>query len=315
MKISRIQIRDYRAIRSVDIDLHDANGMCVLAGLNGSGKTSVLEACMSTLNPAYQNIVRQDVRGSALGEVSLELVREENGDLIRLSNVANNGCYATVTGKGKSQALPMPIEDIQALRKLKMYYLSSWRAPRLVGGLGMTMGNGDPVQMVSSGENNLADIKQLLVNLQGYAGYASGKGMAGTVKKVFERLNMAWRRFYPDEEMEFLADIAGEMKFDIFLRKKDVEKPIPVDALSSGEIELFCLIAALILEQELRSRPYDFVFMDEPELHLNQVWHRLLLPVLLEVSPKSQFVVATHSEDIWNSVYESQRFFLKGGVL
>ena len=88
-----------------------------------------------------------------------------------------------------------------------------------------------------------------------------------------------------------------------------------MDALSSGEIELFCLIAALILEQELRSRPYDFVFMDEPELHLNQVWHRLLLPVLLEISPKSQFVVATHSEDIWNSVYESQRFFLKGGVL
>lgn len=179
----------------------------------------------------------------------------------------------------------------------------------------MTMGNGDPVRAVSSVENNLADIKQMLVNLQGYAGYASGKGMADTVKKVFERLNRAWRRFYPDEEMEFLADIAGEMKFDIFLRKKNVEKPIPVDALSSGEIELFCLIAALILEQELRSRPYDFVFMDEPELHLNQVWHRLLLPVLLEVSPKSQFVVATHSEDIWNSVYESQRFFLKGGVL
>lgn len=315
MKISRIQVRNYRAIRSVDIDLHDANGMCVLAGLNGSGKTSVLEACMSMLNPAYQNIVRQDVRGSALGEVSIELIREANGDLIRLSNVASGGCYATVTGKGKSQALPMPLEDIQALRKLKMYYLSSWRAPRLVGGLGMTMGNGDPVRAVSSVENNLADIKQMLVNLQGYAGYASGKGMADTVKKVFERLNRAWRRFYPDEEMEFLADIAGEMKFDIFLRKKNVEKPIPVDALSSGEIELFSLITALILEQELRSHPYDFVFMDEPELHLNQVWHRLLLPVLLEVSPKSQFVVATHSEDIWNSVYESQRFFLKGGVL
>ncbi len=315
MKILRIQVKGYRAIRSVDIDLHDANGMCVLAGLNGSGKTSVLEACMSTLNPAYQDIVRQDVRGSASGEVSLELVREENGDLIRLSNVSNKGCYATVTGKGKSQALPMPFEDIQALRKLKMYYLSSWRAPRLVGGLGMTMGNGDPVQAVSSVENNLADIKQMLVNLQGYAGYASGKSMADTVKKVFERLNRAWRRFYPDEEMEFLADIAGEMKFDIFLRRKGVEKLIPVDALSSGEIELFCLIAALILEQELRNRPYDFVFMDEPELHLNQVWHRLLLPVLQEVSPKSQFLVATHSEDIWNSVYESQRFFLKGGAL
>lgn len=315
MKISRIQVKGYRAIRSVDIDLHDANGMCVLAGLNGSGKTSVLEACMSTLNPAYQNIVRQDVRGSASGEVALEMIREENGDLIRLFSVANKGCYATVTGKGKSQALPMPIEDIQALRKLKIYYLSSWRAPRLVGGLGMTMGGGDPVQVGSSVENNLADIKQMLVNLQGYAGYASGKGMADTIKKVFERLNKAWRRFYPDAEMEFLADIAGEMKFDIFLRKKDVEKPIPVDALSSGEIELFCLIAALILEQELRNCPYDFVFMDEPELHLNQVWHRLLLPVLQEVSPKSQFVVATHSEDIWNSVYESQRFFLKGGAL
>ena len=54
------------------------------------------------------------------------------------------------------------------------------------------------------------------------------------------------------------------------------------------------------------------MLIDEPEQHLHVQWHRQILPALRELSPTTQFLVATHSEEVLDSALSYERFILVG---
>lgn len=321
MKIKSIKIENFRAIQSLEVKSTISDGMLLFGGRNGSGKTSALEAIMWALG----NGLREQTRG---------LLPKQNC-LVELfvDNLNGQECTVKATRNGRiveaSQNVDGPEashkQDRTILSSVSAFYFSSWRIPKRVGPVGLTLGKkGKRPQQKDF--NALWNLKQSLVNFKGAVGFRSGVWREDRVTEMFERLNRAWSRFYPDGEERFHAEICNpdasdahnpssdeELGFDVFLSRQSVGAPIPIDDLSSGEIELLCFIGTILLEEYRRNRPFDFVFLDEPELHLNRAWHRLLVPVLREISPQTQYFIATHSEDVWNSVYEEQRVLLKGG--
>ena len=60
---------------------------------------------------------------------------------------------------------------------------------------------------------------------------------------------------------------------------------------------------------EAKEKP-QLVLMDEPELHLDPAWHTLFVRSMRESFPGTQFLLATHSPDIYDSVYSFQRRLL-----
>ena len=67
-----------------------------------------------------------------------------------------------------------------------------------------------------------------------------------------------------------------------------------ISALSSGERHLLVLLTIFVIEGNRRQ-----IFMvDEPELSLNMNWQRKLLPLLSELAPNAEIVVASHSPSI-----------------
>ena len=67
-----------------------------------------------------------------------------------------------------------------------------------------------------------------------------------------------------------------------------------ISALSSGERHLLVLLTIFVIEGNRRQ-----IFMvDEPELSLNMIWQRKLLPLLSELAPKAEIIVASHSPSI-----------------
>ena len=52
------------------------------------------------------------------------------------------------------------------------------------------------------------------------------------------------------------------------------------------------------------------IFVDEPELHLDPQWHRLILRSLMRLQPRAQLVVATHSPEIYDAAASYERHFL-----
>lgn len=80
------------------------------------------------------------------------------------------------------------------------------------------------------------------------------------------------------------------------------------DGLSSGQKEIVTTL--FLIWNETLAHPA-LVLIDEPELHLNAEWQREFLRHLLALAPKNQYILATHSEDIFASVSEERRVLLE----
>ena len=79
------------------------------------------------------------------------------------------------------------------------------------------------------------------------------------------------------------------------------------DGLSSGQKEIISTL--FLVWYHTKERP-SVVLIDEPELHLNAQWHRSFVGKLFELAPGNQYIVATHSVDVMDSVDEDRRVIL-----
>lgn len=79
------------------------------------------------------------------------------------------------------------------------------------------------------------------------------------------------------------------------------------DALSSGQKEIVSTL--FLIWNETRHRP-SLVLIDEPELHLNAEWQREFIYQLHALAPQNQYILATHSEEIFASVSSDRRVLL-----
>ncbi len=79
------------------------------------------------------------------------------------------------------------------------------------------------------------------------------------------------------------------------------------DGLSSGQKEI---ISTLFLIWHYTKDMPGIILIDEPELHLNVEWHRGFIQSLFEMAPQNQYIIATHSEEIFSSVPDERRILL-----
>lgn len=83
------------------------------------------------------------------------------------------------------------------------------------------------------------------------------------------------------------------------------------DGLSSGQKEIISTL--FLIWYHTRMQP-GIILIDEPELHLNPEWHRSFFHQLYRLAPRNQYIVATHSEDIFSAVDKNQRILLAPDV-
>jgi predicted ATPase len=74
---------------------------------------------------------------------------------------------------------------------------------------------------------------------------------------------------------------------------------VPFDTLSSGQKEI---ISTLFLIWEATRDCPSVVLIDEPELHLHQEWHDDIMRALFRLNLPNQYIIATHSQRIAESV-------------
>ncbi len=96
-------------------------------------------------------------------------------------------------------------------------------------------------------------------------------------------------------------------KVDIRIQPKNGGDSFSFDGLSSGQKEM---IATLFLIWRNSQEYPSIVLIDEPELHLNAEWHVDFVDQLRKLAPVNQYILATHSEEIFRSVEESSRAIL-----
>jgi len=97
-------------------------------------------------------------------------------------------------------------------------------------------------------------------------------------------------RFFGQIGKEVTVDRAGEVRI------KMKNKLASLNALSSGERQIFIMLAHLSLNRRLLK---DGVFIvDEPELSLHMAWQDMFVEAIEAANPKLQIILATHAPTI-----------------
>jgi energy-coupling factor transporter ATP-binding protein EcfA2 len=295
--LASLSIRDFRGITSLDLEFRGPDGkpnqLVVLAGPNGSGKTAVLEAALLAaggskliIGPGGRRAIR----------------RGAEGYVIRAGLQINSNETEIVVGTP-------PVQTIRIHEDLPVWYFSSWRAPSLVGSVDPTVGRPGR-KPAKTDQNRLLNVKQLLVNAATIERFENRLPQIGQYTEIMHVINDAWREFFPDRDQSFSVEVVrseepGRGSFDVYLRTSE-DPRLEVDLLSSGQLELFLFLSTLALNEKREG----IVFIDEPELHLDPQWHRLILRSLMRIQPRVQFVVATHSPEIYDEARSYERHFL-----
>lgn len=293
MKIKSLSIDNFRGIKHLSLNFADEKGngrdLAILAGVNGCGKTSILEAILVLLGrkellPSRIPQGKADIMAGS-NDYEISAIFEFGGKEVNVVKTSGNG---------------MPAEQLKAFNqeaeKIPVEYFSSWRMPKLVGSVSVTIGKKGK-RPVDSMENRLWRLKQYLVDLTARKSFIkSDEDREFTEKSLqdaLKKLNRIWYLMYPKRAETLAAEVAGadvSEGFDLFLSGRNRER-IPADSLSSGEIELLTMLGRFIKD--------DFsdgiVLVDEPELHLHPSWHRIIVSALKEFLPNAQIIVATHS--------------------
>ncbi|MCG2420441.1 ATP-binding protein [Aequorivita sp. F47161] len=110
-------------------------------------------------------------------------------------------------------------------------------------------------------------------------------------------------------KFESLANLYfGENNKKLSIKKNgEIEIKLPnkkstgIYKLSSGEKQIIVMLAQLIFGEKRQ-----IFIIDEPELSLHLGWQELFVNSLLEASPKTQFIMATHSPTIIGKIENQQ---------
>ena len=311
--IRSLKIRNFKGIAKLDLPLD--HSLTLLAGVNGVGKTSAIEALLGAVTDVW----------SWLGPAGTAAWFSPSGDLVRYGAHEASIKVELALSSDVRTTLTIPFRatgrgdrnysDSEVLGGL---YQKVSPIPLVVNFDQNRIGGLESNEYQSSKSNRQIALDTTPRALSDFKNWYFEKE-SDQAREAVERGDLG----YTDPEVwavqEVLRSIAGRstvlrsrkpdgsMDRMLFLRKEG-GLDIPFEALSGGEQAYFLLAVdlarRLLLEfpgSTLAEAP-GFVCIDEIELHLHPAWQREVLTSLMGLFPMCQFVVSTHSPQVIGSV-------------
>ena len=309
LHLKSLKLRNFKGIAELELALDES--LTLLAGVNGVGKTSVIQALVAAVThtwyqkppheyPVYHlpdNVTRTGTTGT---EIALELSWGERLPVPAGFSLGGRGLKLDRTHVAR---LRENLESLTEQLPLIVYYeqnrvATSSARPGLVSVSSEVNRNSSLYTAASSPsefkswfferegdeardarerrdlQHEYADLKAircLLTQLDGFSAVRSRK---------------------PPENSDRV----------LLLEKEGIE--IDFDSLSGGEQSFFLLAADLARRLMIESpntplaETPGIVCIDEIELHLHPAWQRRILKSLMETFPACQFIVSTHSPQV-----------------
>lgn len=347
IRLNRLSIKNYKRIDSLEIEFpqpvmkNDAD-ILVFGSKNGGGKTSILECCSLLILTATIGVHFYHYRDNELlfdianlliksgqqesiisGEfeydlkkctISLTIDRQHSFTLVQTKGDELFDSFRTEkknhlsdTNYFLSRILSFSSEPliIPPLLHFNSYRKVQESNPEL----GMMSDdysvdrNGAVIRRGIS--NSVSSFKlEIVRSLMGKAALFEGiyeKESAETLTKLNTLIEK-----YCGGQIENLRPLPNN-KVDIRIKPIGGQESFSFDGLSSGQKEI---IATLFLIWKNTQTHSGIVLIDEPELHLNTEWQGDFVRQLHKLAPNNQYILATHSEEIFRSVDKPYRAIL-----
>ncbi len=347
IRLSRLKISNYKKIDSLEIDfipplMQGDPDILLLGSKNGGGKTSVLECCsLLILSGIFKKRFRThesllDIASllvkAGQEKASIECTVEKNNKecILSLEISCREGfsvssvkidkedeSFFGFNRKDYPDTLDYPLSSIFAFSSEPLiippllHFNSYRKVQELNPELGMMSddyrGNYDMRRRIGirSIVSPVSSFKlEILRSLMGQASLFEDTDREQS-QNVLSQLNSLILR-YCGGQVEHLRPLPDN-KIDIRIKPMTGRESFSFDGLSSGQKEI---IATLFLIWKNTKDQPSIVLIDEPELHLNAEWHGDFVRQLHQLSPHNQYILATHSEEMFRSVDERHRAVL-----
>ena len=312
MKIEKVHIKNVKGIKDLELSFKKNNkilNLIVLAGVNGSGKTTILEAIKDFFyneNVNYSNLEKsninleiffEDFEKNNIEEAEKSSDNFKHALWVFFSSLRsydyyrknNNDYYQNQIAKRfdiPPKIIYVPAEN--KFEEIQTYSTTLSKEYKFINTINSNVIRDIP-SYIATRRNYLATIEEDLTMKE-----VTNK-VVNEINGIFNilELDVKLKGFSKDEKtMPIFENSAGE-EFDI-------------NDLSSGEKQLFLRTLSIKMLEPKNS----IILIDEPELSLHPKWQQRIIEVYKKIGENNQIIVATHSPHILGSVSNENIFIL-----
>lgn len=342
MKIKKLKITNNKKIGNIELDF-TKNGKIqdtiILAGNNGSGKTTILEEILSLID--HSRVSGEKNRTDETISAILELTDEE---LQEIKENIKNADYGNINeGNILTNEVELKIDfngQIGTYDRYKTYVHNEGKTQKIDSYNILNKGKLEKIMTVfyssANIDYNLGDIPNITtIDLDNFEGNSiiSNINSGNQIKQTFVDISNLDAQDFQKWAKNHIGEKVDSSKMDIRLKRfteafkfimKDLEfkeienepnskevifkrngKKIKIDELSTGEKQI--IIRGGFLLRFLKKIQGSVILIDEPELSLHPEWQKKILDFYKKLfindngEQTSQIFVATHSPFIINN--------------
>jgi len=325
MKIERLILENFRGIgKTLELPLEP--DLTVLAGVNGSGKSTILDALAILLSWVVARVRRAGGSGTPISELSIN--NSAGYARIRAESIQPSELYWQLvkTKKGHSQPakrthLNALSNDVKLIRrqisdnqeKFDIPLFAYYPVNRAVLDIPLRIRQSHEFSLMEAWDLSLVSAANFRHFFEWFRNREDLENetlrLVGrpTIDRQLKAVRNALKAFLP----EFADFSVRRNPLRMIVQKQS--KEIRVEQLSDGEKCLIALVGdlarRLAIANPKRENPLEgegVVLIDEIELHLHPAWQRTILANLTRTFPNCQFVVSTHSPQVLGEVEPRQ---------
>jgi predicted ATP-binding protein involved in virulence len=313
MKIRKLHIKNYKVFNDLELDFTDANGKTldkiVLAGVNGMGKTMILELIKKMYDGTLFNYTKEFQNTTI--EVELEIFKKEkevfnkysSADTQRQSNLfdiksrLNGSDFITLHYYGDKAQTPNELDlfftsnntlSPKSLNKLLYLPVKAMK----------TVGSSLQIINLESLKNKMSDlaVKSVREEIFRDKDRTLKQGIESGLKKITKAL----------EGIDVITKLVDVESENLIFQSVNNQR-ITFEDLSNGEQNLY--FRAIYLNQ---INPQNSIIMvDEPENALHPTWQQNIVKLYQNIGENNQIIVATHSPHIIGASNADEVFLLE----
>lgn len=342
MHVTELKLFNFRGAKELPLDLDEH--LNVFVGMNGAGKSSVLDACaimlswlvnrVRTTSASGRPILESDVRnGTSVS--TIEIVCKDNSyfawSLAKARSGHSRKDHPSLLIGATEQAKRYQSAISESEGEVNLPLFAYYPVNRAVVDIPLRIRNKHNFELLDAYDESLTSGANFRTFFEWFR---EREDLENENRRFRDDLIRPDGYEFPDSQLEavrtalttFMPDFKNLTVRRNPLRMEVVKQGqrLTINQLSDGEKCLMAMIGdlarRLAIANPKRSNPLEgdgVILIDEIDLHLHPKWQRILIPKLREVFPNCQFIVSTHSPHVITHVEPAHLHVLKivDGVL